>query len=106
MIHHLQGEKYKCFNCNNDYNWDEVNSNWKCPDCGENISVCAEVNNNKFVINRIEAKNIEPRQHTMMIGYDYYDVIENNGRLKISLKGYGSTDKNPTEFVNCIIGSY
>ena len=108
MIHHLENETYHCFDCDQKYDLDEVNSTWKCPECDSNISICANINSNKYNINRIKAYNVKTGD-TMMIGYDYYPVLnveeENNKKIKIALKGYRVVSQHPEEFVNCIIGS-
>ncbi|CDH00398.1 hypothetical protein [Xenorhabdus bovienii] len=108
-------EIYKCPQNGDEYQYSEVENDWKCPHCGNSISIYAEEHDTKnrgvFIRKRADevgkGELVKPNGMLLNQNYMVLGVTElKNGKLGIGLKQYTQIKLDPNDCVTCRVGGW
>ncbi|MDM2740943.1 hypothetical protein [Citrobacter sp. Cu096] len=103
-------EIYKCTTCNNEYNKEDVELNWQCPECDEYILIESydEETSDITIFIRKRADQLKKGNYIHYYG-EMYQVVgvtilddKKLGKIWIGLKGFTRIEVDVNECVNCV----
>ncbi|MFL0405777.1 hypothetical protein ACH0BP_29855 [Bacillus nitratireducens] len=90
------------------------NGRWKCLGCKEDFQIYTQLKRHSryMVLERKLVKDLEIGDEVVFtIGnFDVHELMKktesNNGQVHLSFSGYGSSNENEDDWVNCYIGNW
>ncbi|QAR46938.1 hypothetical protein EQG67_14765 [Kosakonia cowanii] len=112
LVIRIAGEIYQCLGNGNPQAYDDVKIDWKCPDCGEYIQICAQSSNGEkatFIRKRadevVKGDLVKPQDGTMAQFNKVKGITEkDDGTLVFGLEGLGVRSFEPDAWITCRTG--
>lgn len=102
-------EKYYCNVCNTECKYVEVNRNWKCPECNDNIRIkisiddfahsCIRINHNDLKV----GDQVTPESKFI---YRVGEITKGTNENRIFLEGYGPLVRKNDDVITVIEGGW
>ncbi|EPL8211990.1 hypothetical protein ACRAOD_19885 [Raoultella ornithinolytica] len=111
-VSRITGEIYQCPGNGNTQVYDDIKTDWKCPDCGEYIHICAQSPTGEkatFIRKRadevVKGDLVKPQGGTM----DQFNKVKgitekDDGTLVFGLEGLGARSFEPDAWITCRTG--
>lgn len=112
LVIRIAGEIYQCLGNGNPQAYDDVKIDWKCPDCGEYIQICAQSSNGEkatFIRKRadevVKGELVKPQggamtQFNKVIGI----TVKDDGTIVFGLEKLGARSYEPEQWITCRTG--
>ena len=105
----FKNETWRCPDCERKLNKSNV-KDWKCPNCVDPIWIMVDVNGNKYVLERIKAKEIQKDDVILLDGMHYGDEVKKvkkfGKKIRIYFKNNPTITETSETFFNTIIGNW
>ena len=105
----FEDELWQCPGCGPKFDYSKV-KDWKCPACDDPIWIAAEVNGEKYLLERIRAKEIQKDDVILLDGIHYGDKVKKVKRfgkkIRIYLRNNPAITQPAGTFFNTIIGNW
>ncbi len=106
IIPHIN-EKYRCNQCEIDFEFFQVNLTWKCPFCKNAISIKTILNGSKQTCKRLNPCDLRLGYPVVLPKYHIHEVLDikkENHKFRIALAKYGVLYFDETDFLLVIFG--
>jgi DNA-directed RNA polymerase subunit RPC12/RpoP len=100
-------EKYRCTQCEIDFELVQVNLIWKCPFCKSAISIKTIINGSKQTCKRLNPSDLRVGYLVVLINkhiHEILDIRKEDQKFRIALEKYGVLYFDETDFLLVIFG--
>lgn len=106
---HQNDEIYRCSRCEKQFAFQEVQNNWKCPDCGRCIGIKLLVNNHQHECHRVPPCELRQEELITFENEHIHEILAINkygDNYRIALKGFGVITASYDSIITRINGGW
>ena len=102
-------EKYYCINCEKYFDFSDVHSNWKCPECEKLVNIKVSIGNYFHNCQRVNPNELKIDEFVTMENehiHQIINIVKQGENYRVALKNYTAIPLSSEDIITRINGSW